>query len=127
MKEATWIIDSATGALTVEGMSETELVGLASDLLPTALHVNCARPVNVPPLHPRAHASTASAESESLQVYRIYHGSVVEGEGRRSVVQVAGCSVRCPHFIYSLKWAKYDAAHERHQQRTTHTRRLVLV
>jgi len=30
-----------------------------------------------------------------LRVYRIYHGSVVEGPGRRSVLQVVGCGVRC--------------------------------
>jgi len=100
MKEATWIIDRATGALTVEGMSESELTRIASDLLDDASHVNCARPLSVPPLRPPPEsfaAAAASAADESLQVYRVYHGSVVEGAGRRSVVQVAGCSIRCAH------------------------------
>lgn len=98
MKEMTWIIDSATGALTVEGMSERELAKLASDLLPDAVHVNCARPVCVPPLCPPAKcvAAASADDNESLQVYRVYHGSVIEGAGRRSVAQVAGCSIRCP-------------------------------
>ncbi len=99
MREATWIIDRATGALTVEGMSESELTRIASDLLHDASHVNCARPLSVPPLRPPTeNVVVASADDEeSLQVYRIYHGSVVEGEGRRSVVQVSGCSIRCAH------------------------------
>ena len=98
MKEATWIIDRATGALTVEGMSESELTRIASDLLDDASHVNCARPLSVPPLRPPPESvAAASADDESLQVYRVYHGSVVEGAGRRSVVQVAGCSIRCAH------------------------------
>ena len=49
-KETTWIIDHGTGALTVEGLTERELLSVASDLLPEAAHVNCARPVNAPPV-----------------------------------------------------------------------------
>lgn len=93
-KETTWIIDQATGELTVEGLTNAELAGLASDLLPKGNLVNCARPVNVPPLEVRA-TGIAPADDESLQIFRIYHGSVVEGPGRRSVVQVSGCPIRC--------------------------------
>jgi len=31
-----------------------------------------------------------------LRVHRIYHGSVVDGPGRRSVLQLQGCPLRCP-------------------------------
>lgn len=31
----------------------------------------------------------------SIWLYRVYHNSVVDGAGRRSVVQVSGCSIRC--------------------------------
>lgn len=118
MRETTWIIDKATGVLTVEGLSESEIANIASDLLPAPSHVNCARPVNAPPT---VGAREPAAQGEpTLRVYRVYHGSVVEGPGRRSVVQLAGCNLRCQGFIYSLEWAKYDAAHERHQLRTTH-------
>lgn len=96
MKETTWIMDSVTGALTVEGMSERELMKLASDLLPNPSSVNCARPINIPPLRPPVKRTTsAPIDDESLQVYRVYHGSVIEGAGRRSVVQVQGCSLHC--------------------------------
>lgn len=94
MKETTWIIDEATGVLTVEGLGESELSSIASDLLSLPSHVNCARPVNAPPMH-GANSATATAESDSLRVFRIYHGSVVEGPGRRSVVQLQGCVKKC--------------------------------
>ena len=94
MKETTWIIDKATGALTVEGLSDRELQEVASDLLPAAAHVNCARPVNAPPaIRSR---STLAQNGPTLRIFRVYHNSVVEGPGRRSVVQLAGCNLLCP-------------------------------
>ncbi|MGI9107352.1 MAG: 4Fe-4S single cluster domain-containing protein [Pyrinomonadaceae bacterium] len=93
-KETTWIIDHATGALTVEGLTERELLSVASDLLPEAAHVNCARPINAPPVRMGSKA-IAIAEENSLHVFRVYHGSVVEGPSRRSVVQVSGCPILC--------------------------------
>ena len=93
MRETTWIIDGATGALTVEGLSESDFASMASDLLPAPSPVNCARPVNAPPT---VGARAPAAQGEPiLRVNRIYHGSVVEGPGRRSVVQLAGCNLRC--------------------------------
>jgi len=93
MKETTWIIDEATGELTIEGLSESELAKTASDLLPAPSPVNCARPVNAPPT---LKARPPAAQDEpTLRIYRVYHGSVVEGPGRRSVIQLAGCDLRC--------------------------------
>jgi len=93
MKEMTLIIDEATGALTVEGLSEDTLRQIAGDLLPQPEHVNCARPTNAPP---RISASKWGGCNEpQLRVFRVYHGSVVEGFGRRSVVQLQGCERRC--------------------------------
>jgi len=93
-KETTWIIDHATGALTVEGLTERELQSIAADLLPEAAHVNCARPINAPPVQ-MGSTATAVAEEDSLYVFRVYHGSVVEGPGRRSVAQLSGCPILC--------------------------------
>jgi len=93
-KETTWIIDHATGALTIEGLTERELLSVASHLLPEAAHVNCARPINAPPMQIGSNA-TAVSEEERLRVFRVYHGSVVEGPGRRSVAQVSGCPILC--------------------------------
>ncbi|MFN0140410.1 MAG: 4Fe-4S cluster-binding domain-containing protein [Pyrinomonadaceae bacterium] len=30
-----------------------------------------------------------------MWLYRLFHNSVVDGPGRRSVIQVSGCSIRC--------------------------------
>jgi anaerobic ribonucleoside-triphosphate reductase activating protein len=94
MKETTWIIDSQSGELTIEGLQQSELIRLAADLLPSGKSVNCARPINIQTLRNKpAHISTGES---SLRVFRIYHNSVVEGPGRRSVLQTAGCNLRCP-------------------------------
>lgn len=93
MKETTWILDASTGALTVEGLAHADLARTASDLLPRGEVINCARPLHIPP----AHFTTreAAISEPALRVYRLYHGSVVEGPGRRSVAQLAGCLIRC--------------------------------
>src|SRR6266542_6619347 len=93
MKETTWIIDSRSGALTVEGLRQTELMSLTADILPAGTSINCARPINIEPL---GHSSPQPANGEpSLRVFRIYHNSVIEGPGRRSVLQTAGCLLHC--------------------------------
>jgi anaerobic ribonucleoside-triphosphate reductase activating protein len=94
MKETTWIIDSQTGELTVEGLQQPELIRLAADLLPSGKSVNCARPISIQPL--RNSPARISNDEPSLRVFRIYHNSVVEGPGRRSVLQTVGCNLRCP-------------------------------
>jgi len=94
MKETTWIIDSQSGELTVEGFQQSELIRLTADLLPPGKSVNCARPISI---QPWSNSSAYVSNSEpSLRVFRIYHNSVVEGPGRRSVLQTAGCTLRCP-------------------------------
>jgi anaerobic ribonucleoside-triphosphate reductase activating protein len=89
--ELTWIMDPATGALVVEGLTMEEASALAGELLPAAWELNCARPPASSPL-PAGH----DTPGPTLRVARIYHGSVVDGPGRRSVVQVQGCPIRCP-------------------------------
>jgi anaerobic ribonucleoside-triphosphate reductase activating protein len=89
--ELTWILDPTTGALVAEGITVAELSGLAGDLLPAPRQLACARPLDSPPLPARTGAAAVS-----LRVARIYHGSVVDGPGRRSVAQMQGCPIRCP-------------------------------
>jgi len=90
MSELTWILDPTNGNLTVEGLSAKEVAILAADLLPPARSIDCARPLTTAVL-PRPQA----VFEPTLRIARIYHGSVVEGPGRRSVVQVQGCPIRC--------------------------------
>jgi anaerobic ribonucleoside-triphosphate reductase activating protein len=94
MAEATWIIDLETGELTVEGLSAGDVAGLTADVLARAEAVNCGRPVGVPPLS--SSLVRVEPSEPTLRVYRVYHNSVVEGPGRRSVVQLSGCLLRCP-------------------------------
>jgi anaerobic ribonucleoside-triphosphate reductase activating protein len=93
MKETTWIIDGHSGELTVEGLRRSELVELAADILPAASSIDCARPINIEPL--RNSTARTSTDDPPLRVFRIYHNSVVEGPGRRSVIQTAGCLTKC--------------------------------
>ena len=95
MRETTWIIDIHSGDLTVEGLRQSELSGLAADILPSGASVNCARPIRIEPL--RNSSTRGSSGEPSLRVFRIYHNSVIEGPGRRSVLQTSGCLTRCPN------------------------------
>jgi len=74
----------------IEGIEAQEAPKLVGDILPPAQAVNCARPLNSVPL-----SSEADTGDPTLRVARLYHGSVVDGPGRRSVVQLQGCPIRC--------------------------------
>lgn len=93
MKEITCLIDKVTGLLTVEGLMTNEVAALTNDLLSQSQSVNCARPINEPPL--KFSQIQRPSKEPTLRVYRIYHHSVVEGPGRRSVIQLQGCNLRC--------------------------------
>ena len=90
MTELTWIVDPVTGDLVVEGLTVEDLSALASDLLPSGHSLNCARPLTTVPL-PRPSQTHGSV----LRVASLYHGSVVDGPGRRSICQVQGCTLHC--------------------------------
>lgn len=104
MTDLTWILDVVTGGLVAEGLTVEEASALADDLLPVGYEINCARPLDTH-LHftpsadepyPAELRSQVYASSLTLRIARIYHDSVVDGPGRRSVVQFQGCPIRCP-------------------------------
>jgi anaerobic ribonucleoside-triphosphate reductase activating protein len=90
MRELTWILDPTTGAIVVEGATASKMSELAGDLLPAPQRLGCARPV-----HSALLPAPNNVAGVPLRVARIYHGSVVDGPGRRSVVQLQGCPIRC--------------------------------
>ena len=65
-------------------------MALAGDLLTRVRELNCARPIDAPP------ALTGGHSGPTVRIARVYHGSLVDGPGRRSVVQFQGCPIRCP-------------------------------
>ncbi len=89
MTELTWTIDPATGNLVVEGLTLEEASALAGDLLSRARELNCARPLDW------TSPAVADAAGPTVRIARVYHASVVDGPGRRSVVQFQGCPIRC--------------------------------
>jgi anaerobic ribonucleoside-triphosphate reductase activating protein len=95
MRPVTMLVDQATGDLTVEGMSAVEWLDMAGDLLGAPQPVNCARPlisqhVDISTIRP------ALAGEHTGEFQAIYYGSVVDGPGRRAVIQMQGCPIRCP-------------------------------
>ncbi len=69
--------------------------------LGTRVNINCAKPAENPqrnlPVLQRQIVSPDQSELDefSIWLFRLYHHSSVDGPGRRSVVQVSGCSIRC--------------------------------
>lgn len=100
--ETVFVLEPDVGRVTVEisQASQKAVDDLAGDL-GSRVNLNCARPAensrrNLPVL-PRQCKSSKQTESDefSIWLYRLYHHSTVDGPGRRSVVQVSGCSIRC--------------------------------
>src|SRR5579859_5616894 len=90
MPELIWIVDPTTGDVVLEGLLAEEALTVVGDLLPSPQELNCAQPLTNVPL-PRSAISTGPV----LRVAALWHASVVEGPGRRSVLQVQGCPLRC--------------------------------
>jgi len=99
MPKIVFILKPDTGRVTVESsQADVKIAKEISKDLGQGNNLNCARPKTE---IQKSVADTISDESqnklpeESIYLYRIYHHSTVDGPGRRSVVQVAGCSIRC--------------------------------
>lgn len=90
MSEQIWILDPVSGTLTVQGLDDGEAPALAGDLLPAARSLTCARPLHSTPL-----PVPPEGRGPTLRLAGIEHGSVVNGPGRRSIVRLQGCNLRC--------------------------------
>lgn len=100
-KELVFVLEPDVGRVTVE-ISQTSIQTvdeLANDL-GTRVHLNCAKPAEKNrylPVLQTLSTKTDRPDSDafSIWLYRLYHNSVVDGPGRRSVIQTSGCSLRC--------------------------------
>lgn len=91
--EITFILEHDNRKLTTEvSVIRTDLLTDLREDLGTSQNVNCGKPIERDSWEP----SGSKTDSHSIWLHRIYHKSVVDGPGRRSVIQVAGCSIRCP-------------------------------
>jgi anaerobic ribonucleoside-triphosphate reductase activating protein len=99
--ELTFILEPDSGRVTVEA-SQAE-GGIAQELkndLGKGTNINCGRPkpainftqIEIPT---KSSSETKLSDSNAVYLFRVYHFSTVDGPGRRSVIQLAGCSIRC--------------------------------
>ena len=99
MAEIVFILEPDAGRVTVESSQASAKIGkeISKDL-GQGMGVNCARPIveiEKSSSETDFQQSETNSPNESIYLYRIYHHSTVDGPGRRSVVQVAGCSILC--------------------------------
>ncbi len=99
MAEIVFILEPDAGRVTVESsQASAKIAKEISKDLGQGMGVNCARPIveiEKSSSETDFQQSETNSPNESIYLYRIYHHSIVDGPGRRSVVQVAGCSILC--------------------------------
>lgn len=99
MAEIVFIIEPDIGRVTVESsQADTKIAKEINKDLGQGINLNCARPnteIEKSLDEPDFQQSEIVSTTELIHLYRIYHHSTVDGPGRRSVVQVAGCSILC--------------------------------
>lgn len=99
MSEIVFILEPDTGRVTVESsQADAKIAKEISKDLGQGTNLNCARPkpeIDKSFIETKSQQSETQPSNESIYLYRIYHNSTVDGPGRRSVIQFAGCSIRC--------------------------------
>ena len=94
-KELVFVLEPDLGRVTVEiSQASTHRVYELANDLGARVNLNCAKPAESKKHLPVVQSHNTSKEF-SIWLYRLYHNSVVDGPGRRSVIQTAGCSIRC--------------------------------
>ncbi|MGI8424151.1 MAG: 4Fe-4S single cluster domain-containing protein [Chloroflexota bacterium] len=89
------LVDLSTGALLLESPDHApaELLADLEALAGAGAAVGCATPRSL--LLPRVSTANATTPGPTVRITGYYHGSVVEGPGRRSSVLFAGCPLAC--------------------------------
>lgn len=100
-KELVFVLEPDVGRVTVEiSQATTHTIDDLANDLGAPVNLNCAKPAEkerfLPVLRPQsASRKESGSDPFSIWLYRLYHNSVVDGPGRRSVIQTAGCSILC--------------------------------
>lgn len=98
-REIVFILEPDAGRVTVEtSRVEAKLAKEIERDLGRGTALNCARPISKDEKLAAGKSGGVGAEDSDdkhLYLFRLYHDSTVDGFGRRSVVQVAGCSILC--------------------------------
>lgn len=108
--ELVFVLEPDLGRVTVEvSQASRKDIEVLGDDLGTRVSVNCAKPVEkeryLPVLQPvPRQRDLPEFDSFSIWLYRLYHNSVADGPGRRSVIQTAGCSIRCEGCFVPQTW-----------------------
>jgi anaerobic ribonucleoside-triphosphate reductase activating protein len=97
-REIVFILEPDAGRVTVE--SSRAKASVAKEIerdLGQGTALNCARPLLGKEKSAADNLTESGCETddERIHLFRLYHNSTVDGFGRRSVVQVAGCSILC--------------------------------
>jgi anaerobic ribonucleoside-triphosphate reductase activating protein len=98
-REIVFVLEPDAGRVTVESsQAARSVVKEMTRDLGQGSALNCARPSAVfekRTADKKTEISSSDSENTGLHLFRLYHDSTVDGPGRRCVVQVAGCSIRC--------------------------------
>lgn len=104
-REIVFILEPDMGRTTVESSQAAEQISFAiKNYFGTGTSINCARPRSFsndfePPKSVESfdqHTKPNDTnKSDKFNLFHLYHNSTVDGPGRRSVIQFAGCSIRC--------------------------------
>lgn len=108
MAEFVFILEPDAGRVTVESsQAEPEVTNEIKRYLGQGTALNCARPQQKNEKSAIEFSAAASnvilatnsaatlSDNQRIYLFRLYHHSTTDGPGRRSVVQFAGCSIRC--------------------------------
>jgi len=103
MSEITFILEPDYGRVTVETSNADKIIAAEiKHLLGDGTPLNCARPSQKSEEFTLASDNEKHGKSfnslplESIHLFSLYHESTVDGPGKRTVIQFAGCSIRCP-------------------------------
>lgn len=103
-RELLILVDATTGTLLVEGPDSVprDIGDALEGLLGPSRTIACAAPADV--RLPESASANELASASCVRIAGFWHGSLIEGPGRRTVVKLQGCPVRCVGCITPETW-----------------------